>query len=57
MKTDWKFEIHDAVWFEDKIGRVEDKAVDSKGREVYLIQFTNHRYRWLPVENLEVYIG
>lgn len=57
MKTDWKFEMHDAVWFEDKIGRVEDKAVDSQGREVYLIQFTNHRYRWLPAENLEVYIG
>ena len=57
MKTDWKFEIHDAVWYGDRIGRIEDRTIDIKEREVYLVQFTNHRYRWLPAEDLEVYIG
>ena len=57
MKTDWKFEIHDAVWYNDRVGRIEDRAIDGHGEEVYLIQLTNHQYRWLPVENLEVYIG
>lgn len=57
MKTDWKFEIHDAVWYNDRVGRIEDRAIDGRGEEVYLIQLTNHQYRWVPVENLEVYIG
>lgn len=57
MKIDWKFEIHDAVWYNDLIGRIEDRAIDVQGREVYLIQLTNHHYHWVPVENLEVYIG
>ena len=57
MKTDWKFEIHDAVWYNDRVGRIEDRAIDGQGEEVYLIQLTNHQYRWVPVENLEVYIG
>ena len=57
MKTDWKFEIHDAVWYNDRIGRIEDRAIDVQGREVYLIQLTNHHYHWVPVENLEGYIG
>jgi hypothetical protein len=57
MKTDWKFEIHDAVWYNDRVGRIEDRAIDGRDEEVYLIQLTNHQYRWVPVENLEVYIG
>lgn len=57
MKTDWKFEIHDAVWYSDRVGRIEDRAIDGRGEEVYLVQLTNHHYHWVPVENLEVYIG
>ena len=57
MKTDWKFEIHDAVWYNNLIGRIEDRAIDIKNQEVYLVQLANHLYHWVPVEYLEVYIG
>lgn len=57
MKTDWKFEIHDAVWYNDRVGRIEDRAIDIKNQEVYLVQLANHHYHWVPVEYLEVYIG
>lgn len=57
MKTDWVYEIHDAVVYNDTIGRIEDRAIDSHEREVYFVQFINHRYRWLPIEDLERYIG
>ena len=57
MKTNWKFEIHDAVWYNGYIGRIEDRAVDIENQEVYLVQLTNHHYHWVPVDNLEVYVG
>ena len=57
MKTDWTYEIHDAVVYNDTLGRVEDRAIDINEQEVYLVQFANHMYRWLPAEELEVYIG
>ena len=57
MKTDWTYEIHDAVVYNDLIGRIEDRAIDVNKQEVYLVQFTNHLFRWLPVEDLEEYIG
>lgn len=57
MKIDWKFEIHDAVWYKDFIGRIEDRAINIENQEVYLVQLTNHHYHWVPVGNLEVYIG
>lgn len=57
MKTDWKFGIHDAVWYNGYIGRVEDRAIDIKNQEVYLVQLTNHHYHWVSVDNLEGYIG
>ena len=57
MKIDWKFEIHDAVVYNDTMGRIEDRAINAQRQEVYLVQFTNHLFRWLPVENLEEYIG
>lgn len=57
MKIDWKFEIHDAIWYNDRIGRIEDRAIDAHGGELYLVQLTNHHYLWVPVENLEVYLG
>ena len=54
---EFKYNIHDAVWYGDYIGRVEDHAIDIKGREVYLIQLTNHRYFWVEVNELQEYIG
>ena len=57
MKTDWKFEIHDAVLYNDRVGRIEDRAIDGHGEEIYLVQLTNHHYHWVGIENLEVYIG
>ena len=54
---EFKFEIHDAVWYGDRVGRVEDRAIDGNEREIYLIQLSDHRYRWVGVEDLEVYIG
>jgi hypothetical protein len=57
MKTDWKFEIHDAVWYNDRVGRIEERAIDANGGELYLVQLTNHHYHWVPVKYLEVYIG
>lgn len=56
-KTDWVYQIHDAIIYEDRIGRVEDRAIDVLDREVYLVQLVNHHYHWVPAENLERYIG
>lgn len=56
-KADWTYQIRDAVVYEDKMGRIEDRAVDANDNEVYLVQLANHRYHWIPVENLERYIG
>ena len=52
-----KFEIKDAVWYGEHIGRVEDIGVDAQGRLLYLVQLSNHRCHWVYEENLEVYIG
>lgn len=57
MKTDWKFEIHDAIWYNDRVGRIEERAIDANGGELYLVQLTNHHYHWVPVKYLEAYIG
>ena len=57
MKIDWKFEIHDAVWYNNCIGRVEDRAIDGQGKENYLVQLTNHHYHWVVADDLEGYIG
>ena len=57
MVKEWKFEIHDAVWFGDRIGRVEDHAVDKDDKEIYLIQLSNHRYMWIYEKDLQEYIG
>ena len=57
MEKEWKFEIHDAVWYGDRIGRVEDHAIDQDGRDMYLILLSNHRYMWVPEYDLQEYIG
>ena len=57
LKIDWTYQIHDAVMYENKMGRIEDRAVDPNDNEIYLIQLVNHHYHWVPVENLERYIG
>ena len=54
---DFKFDIHDAIMYNDMIGRVEDRAIDNFDREMYLIRLANHHYHWVEVNELEVYIG
>ena len=34
----YKFDIKDAVIYEDTIGRIEERAVDPNGRNLYLVQ-------------------
>ena len=53
----FKFDIHDAIIYNDMIGRVEDRGLDSENKEVYLIQLANHHYHWVYGKDLEVYIG
>ena len=55
--TPYKFNMHDAVYYEGKIGRIEERAVDGHRKNIYLVQMSNHLYRWIPEEYLEVYIG
>lgn len=54
---EFKFNIHDAVWYKDMIARIEDTAVDAQGKHIYLIQTSNHIYRYVYEEDLEQYIG
>lgn len=53
----FKFDIYDAIVYNDMIGRVEDRALDGEDREMYLIRLANHHYHWVEVKDLEVYIG
>ena len=58
MKTDWKFQEHDAVWYKGKIGRIESCiGIDAFMNNLYLVQFTNHLYICIPEKDLERYIG
>ena len=54
---EFKFSIHDAVWYKDMIARVEDTAVASDGRNIYLIQTAKHRYFYAYEDELQEYIG
>lgn len=56
MEIDYKFTEHEAVWYNDQIARVEDRAVDVHNKKVYLIQTTNHCYLYVYEEDLERYI-
>ena len=55
--ADFKFKIHDAIVYNDMIGRIEDRALDSENKEMYLIRLANHHYHWVEAKDLEVYIG
>ena len=53
-----KFIIHDAVWFNDQVARIEDIVGVSQDDEImYMIQTSNHRYHYVCEKDLEVYIG
>ncbi len=54
---DYKFIEHEAVVWNDQMARVEDRAIDVTGRNVYLIQTASHRYHYVYEEDLERYIG
>ena len=55
--TNFKFIIHEAVWYNDQIARIEDTATVADGRHIYLIQTTNHRYFYAYEDELQEYIG
>jgi hypothetical protein len=52
-----KFKVNDAVMYEGRMGRVEDAAVDTNRKNIYLVEMSNHLYHWIPEELLEAYIG
>jgi hypothetical protein len=53
----FKFQIHEAVWYGDRIARIEDTAIDAKNRKMYLIQTANHFYFYAYEDELQEYIG
>ena len=53
----FKYAINDAVWWGDRIARVEDTAIDGNGEKVYLIQLSNLHYIYAYEHELEVYLG
>ena len=56
-KVEFKFIIHEAVWYKDKVARIEDTAVAPDGRNIYLIQTSNHLYIYAYEDELQEYIG
>ena len=56
-KREFKFIIHEAVWHNDKVARIEDTAVAPDGRNIYLIQTSNHLYIYAYEDDLQEYIG
>ena len=57
MVHTFRYKVNDAVWYRGRVGRIEDAAIDATGREVYLVQLTNHQYRWANIEDLKEYLG
>ena len=55
--ANFKYIIHEAVWYKDKVARIEDTATDAQGRNVYLIQTSNHYYFYVFEGELKQYIG
>ena len=51
------YDIHDAVWYNDLVARVEDRAVGPDDSNMYLILLSNHRYHWVSENHLQRYIG
>ena len=59
-KREFKFGIHDAVWYKGQVARVEEASIfaDPSGvRNIYLVQTSNHFYFYAYEEDLEAYIG
>lgn len=56
-ENNYKFIIHEAVWYKNQIARVEDTAVTADGKNIYLVQTANHRYFYAYEEELERYVG
>ena len=56
-KREFKFIIHEAVWYKDKVARIEDTAVAPDRRNIYLIQTSNHLYLYAYEDELQEYIG
>ena len=56
-KREFKFKIHEAVWYKDNVARVEDTAFVPDGRNIYLVQTANHFYFYAYEDELQEYIG
>ena len=56
-KREFKLIVHEAVWYKDKVARIEDTAVAPDGRNIYLIQTSNHLYIYTYEDELQEYIG
>ena len=52
-----RYAIHDAVWYKDTVGRIEEVSKWHDGRIIYLIQLSTHRYFYAFEEDLQDYIG
>lgn len=55
--SDFKFIIHEAVWYKDNIARIEKQEITKDNDKVYLIQTSNHHYLYVKENELERYIG
>lgn len=55
-ENNYKYSIHDAVWYGEQIARIEDTAVAPDGRNIYLIQTAKHRYFYAYEDELQEYI-
>ena len=55
--ANYKYIIHEAVWYGEQIARIEDAAVAPDGRNIYLIQTAKHRYFYAYEDELQEYIG
>jgi hypothetical protein len=56
-RSPYIFNIGDAVYFNEKLGRVIDRAVDAHGENLYLVQMSNHLFHWVHEENLGGFNG
>ena len=50
---DFIYDIGDAVWYDDRMSRVEDRAINSDNQIMYLIQLSNLHYLWVEEDEIE----
>ena len=50
---DFIYDIGDAVLYDDRMSRVEDRAINSDNQIMYLIQLSNLHYLWVEEDEIE----